>query len=149
MTQVDHESVQVTAAKVIFDLLHLYGLEAFRAQQQQQQQQGKDDDEEEEESGDGSESVTSSQPMPEENDEGEDEGNIDKAIQRILNLLTEFLDKEVNQSCTTSSIHMYNMLNDLCSSFSYLFFVLLPRPPVPSSLLSFFHLSPSPSRVLH
>ena len=32
MTQIDHENVQATAAKVIFDLFHLYGLEAFRPQ---------------------------------------------------------------------------------------------------------------------
>ena len=29
MSQVDHESVQATALKVVFDLLHIYGFEAF------------------------------------------------------------------------------------------------------------------------
>lgn len=29
MSQVDHESVQATALKVVFDLLHVYGFEAF------------------------------------------------------------------------------------------------------------------------
>lgn len=104
VTQVDHESVQVTAAKVIFDLLHMYGLEAFKAQQQEQEQ-GKED--EEEESADGSRSVTSSQPiLGEEEEEGEDqdESNLDKATQRILNLLAEFLDKEVSPNYMATSI---------------------------------------------
>ena len=29
MSQVDHESVQATALKVVFDLLHVFGFEAF------------------------------------------------------------------------------------------------------------------------
>ena len=29
VSQVDHESVQATALKVVFDLLHIYGFEAF------------------------------------------------------------------------------------------------------------------------
>ena len=29
MSQVDHETVQATALKVVFDLLHVYGFEAF------------------------------------------------------------------------------------------------------------------------
>lgn len=92
MTQVDHESVQATAAKNIFDLLHLYGLEAFRAQ-------GKA-------SVDGSEADTESvatslaagdeEEEPEDGHNDTDENSLDKATQKIINLLAQFLDQEVN-----------------------------------------------------
>ena len=101
MTQIDHENVQATAAKAIFDLFHLYGLEAFRPQAPPTQTQ-------EETSGDtaeepGNSTATLSQLIPGDGDgdaeggdgEGEDGDGLDKATQQILHLLADYLDSEV------------------------------------------------------
>ena len=41
----DHENVQATALKVVFDLLHLFGLEAFSVQDEEKGEQEEKDSE--------------------------------------------------------------------------------------------------------
>lgn len=49
--QVDHENVQATSLKVVFDMLHLYGLEAFNLElkpseeeEEEEKEEGKEDE---------------------------------------------------------------------------------------------------------
>ena len=138
MTQIDHENVQATAAKVIFDLFHLYGLEAFRPQIHSE---GEGQGEKHlrrsavslsqlvpgESSSDGMEiasgevetgngEVETASGEKDQTDTGEKSNDPDEATQQILHLLAGYLDKEV----TYSACHNGKELQDLAQTQYYL-----------------------------
>lgn len=86
--------------KVVFDLLHLYGLEAFSAQQEQGEGEVTKTDKE-------TESEVSSDIINEllgeeaQNEEQDEERDKDKTARQFLHILAEFLDGEVNKQIKT------------------------------------------------
>ena len=85
----DHESVQATALKIVFDLLHVYGFEAFNIVTSGAASNEKAD-ETKDSSVDGALCEASVECV-----EGEDDDKASDTMQRLLNIMVSFLEGEV------------------------------------------------------
>ena len=103
----DHESVQATALKVVFDLLHVYGFEAFNitsssstldsgsgggAEEGSQLEQGSPEEEKEKRE----QGVEGLEGEGHEQEEEEDSTEENYITQRLLNIMASFLEGEVS-----------------------------------------------------
>lgn len=98
----DHESVQATALKIVFDLLHVYGFEAFNIVASGESNEKADETKDSSVDGDLCE-VSEASEASVESVESEDGG--DKAsdtMKRLLNIMVSFLEGEVRRSCDMS-----------------------------------------------
>ncbi|XP_064383727.1 condensin complex subunit 3-like isoform X2 [Halichondria panicea] len=94
VSQVDHESVQATALKIVFDLLHVYGFEAFNIVASGESNEKADETKDSSVDGDLCE-VSEASEASVESVESEDGG--DKAsdtMKRLLNIMVSFLEGE-------------------------------------------------------
>ena len=91
MSQIDHEMIQATALKMVFDMLLLYGMEMFKSDAED----GKADDEgDDDNKGDeDDENVVTDFSFSDEAVGRRQDG--DEATNKLLKILIEFLDHEV------------------------------------------------------
>ena len=99
MSQVDHEAVQATALKVVFDLLNVFGFDAFSMGQTdrptpRQEQQLEAGDDKEVEGGGGEDGSSEAGEGGEGGDKGEGDQR-GETTQRVLNIMANFLEGEV------------------------------------------------------
>ena len=92
VSQIDHEMIQITALKMVFDILLLYGMEMFRTTGDS----GKDDDDDDDDDNDeteGDEDIMADLSFSDEAVDKRQDG--DEATHKLLKILLEFLDHEV------------------------------------------------------
>lgn len=89
MSQIDHEMIQITALKMVFDILLLYGMEMFRTTGDS----GKDDDDDDDDEAEGDEDIMADLSFSDEAVDKRQDG--DEATHKLLKILLEFLDHEV------------------------------------------------------
>ena len=100
VSQIDHEMIQATALKMVFDILLLYGTEMFRSG-------GEDDkaDEEEDQERDNEDMMADLSFSDEAVDKRQD-GN--EATHKLLKILVDFLDHEVSSTLMLHGIIHYD-----------------------------------------
>ncbi|XP_071792780.1 condensin complex subunit 3-like [Asterias amurensis] len=96
ISQVDQETIQVTALKSIFDLLHTYGLEAFKIASSGSSRSGSPADSPNEE--EGAEDFAGAQQQDK------------NAANSVLSILTRLLDNESSEVCTVVAEGMAKLL---------------------------------------
>ena len=89
MSQIDHEMIQATALKMVFDILLLYGTEMFRSNAEDDKDDGDDDEEDDC-------SVMADLNFSDEAIDKRQDG--DEATHKLLKILIDFLDHEVSSS---------------------------------------------------
>lgn len=88
VSQIDHEMIQATALKMVFDILLLYGTEMFQSGAEDDKDDEKDEDEE-----DGGGVMADLNFSDEAIDKRQDG---DEATHKLLKILVDFLDHEVS-----------------------------------------------------
>ena len=102
MSQIDHEMIQATALKMVFDILLLYGMEMFKSGIED----GEADDDDEGDDEEDNEIVDLS--FSDEAVDRQQDG--DEATNKLLKILVEFLDHEVgNDTSLQHYIIMYRV----------------------------------------
>lgn len=89
MSQIDHEMIQVTALKMVFDILLLHDTDLFRTDKKDVTATDDDDDDVQEEDGDVMADVTFSDEAVDKRQDG------DEATHKLLKMLIDVLDHEV------------------------------------------------------
>ncbi len=108
----DHESVQATALKVVFDLLHVYGFEAFNITSSSSSPSNTDpeggggaegDSQPEQGAPEGAQEGGGAEEGLEEEEEGEKEKLTENGItHKLLNIMASFLEGEVSTNWKSS-----------------------------------------------
>ena len=94
MSQIDHEMIQATALKMVFDILLLYGMEMFGSVVEDNGSGGDDDDATQgDDDDDDDDDVMASLNFPDEAVDKTEDG--DEATQKLLRILVDFLDHQV------------------------------------------------------
>ena len=92
MSQIDHEMIQATALKMVFDILLLYGMEMFKSDTENSKA-GDDDDGDDDKGDEDDENVVTDFSFSDEAVSRRQDG--DEATNKLLKILIEFLDHEV------------------------------------------------------
>ena len=93
MSQIDHEMIQATALKMVFDILLLYGMEMFKSDTENSKADGDDDDGDDDKGDEDDENVVTDFSFSDEAVSRRQDG--DEATNKLLKILIEFLDHEV------------------------------------------------------
>lgn len=106
VSQVDHETVQATALKIVLDLLHVYGFEAFNIANKESSNEKavetKSEECESSEGGEGSEGgevCEGSEAGDADRNDSESSNKANATMQRLLNIMINFLEGEVRRLC--------------------------------------------------
>lgn len=104
MSQIDHEMIQATALKMVFDMLLLYGMEMFKSDAED----GKADDDGDNKGDEDDENMVIDFSFSDEAVSRGQDG--DEATNKLLKILIEFLDHEVhNNTYFITALH-YNKI---------------------------------------